>query len=280
MIDGDIRRYYEQGLERERLTRGVGTLELVRTQELLRRYLPPPPVDVLDVGGGPGVYAVWLAQAGYRVHLVDPVPLHVAQAAAVEAAQPDYPFTASVGDARNLDAPDASYDAALLFGPLYHLTERAERMAALAEARRVLRPGGLALVQTISRFGSLLDAVRQGYFGDPEAAEVIARTLRDGQHWNPGLARYPGWFTTAYFHQPVELAAEVAESGFTLEALIGVEGPGGFVGDGWDDPQQRPHILRAARLVEQEASLLGLNPHLLAVARKSRNGYAGEPDQP
>ncbi len=270
MIDRDIRRYYEQGRERERLTHGGGTLELVRTQELLRRYLPVPPADVLDVGGGPGVYAAWLAQAGYRVHLVDPLPLHIEQAADAAAAQPDHPFTAAVGDARRLDAPDAAFDAALLFGPLYHLTERSERIAALVEARRVLRPGGIALVVAISRFASLLDGVRHGVLGDPEAAQEIERTLRDGQHRNPGLDRYPNWFTTAYFHQPAELAAEVAESGLILVALIGIEGPGGFVGNGWDDPEQRPHVLRAARLVEHEASLLGLSGHLLAVARQIR----------
>jgi SAM-dependent methyltransferase len=222
------------------------------------------------VGGGPGIYAGWLAQAGYRVHLIDPIPLHVAQAAESSAAQPEHPFTAAIGDARHLDVADASFDAALLFGPLYHLTERVERIAALAEAKRVLRPGGMALVVAISRFGSLLDGLRQGYFGDPEVAQVIEETVRTGRHWNPGLDRYPGWFTTAYFHLPAELAAEIAESGLLLETLIGIEGPGGFVGNGWDDPQQRPHILRAARAVEHEANLLGLSGHLLAVARKRR----------
>jgi SAM-dependent methyltransferase len=269
VIDGEIRQYYEQGRERERLTRGGGTLELVRTQELLQRFLPPPPADVLDVGGGPGVYAAWLAQRGYRVHLVDPMPLHVAQATEAAAAQPDAPFTAAIGDARRLADPDASFDAVLLFGPLYHLTEWSERIATLAEARRVLRPGGVALVQAISRFGSLLDALRQGYLGDPEAGQVIEATLRSGKNWNPGLERYPGWFTTSFFHRPAELAAEVVESGLNLEALIGIEGPGNFVGNGWDDTLQRPHILRAARDVEQEASLLGLSAHLLAVARQS-----------
>ena len=56
MIDRAIRVHYEQGQERERLIRDGGTLELVRTQKLLRRYLPPPPATVLDVGGGPGTY--------------------------------------------------------------------------------------------------------------------------------------------------------------------------------------------------------------------------------
>lgn len=269
MIDEDIQRYYARGRERERLIHGGGTLELVRTQELLARFLPPPPADVLDVGGGPGVYATWLAGAGYRVHLIDPIPLHIEQATAA-ATQPAHPLTAAVGDARELHESDASFDAVLLFGPLYHLTERTERLAALREARRVLRPSGLALVVAISRFALLLDGVRHGYFSDPEAAQVMEEAVRSGAHRNPGLDRYPGWFTTAYFHQPAELAAEVEESGLHLEALIGIEGPGGFVGNGWDDPQQRPHILRAARIVEHEASLLGLSGHLLAVARSGR----------
>ena len=60
----------------------------------------------------------------------------------------------------------------------------------MAEARRVLRPGGLALVEAISRFGSLLDGVRQGYLGDPGATQVIEEMLRSGQNWNPGLEHF------------------------------------------------------------------------------------------
>jgi len=48
-----------------------GRLEMVRTQELLRRYLPPAPARILDIGGGPGSHARWLVKAGYTVHLVD-----------------------------------------------------------------------------------------------------------------------------------------------------------------------------------------------------------------
>jgi hypothetical protein len=158
--------------------------------------------------------------------------------------------------------------AVLLLGPLYHLTERSDRLTALREARRVLRPDGCALAVGISRFASLLDAMRQGLLGDSEAMQHIARDLADGQHRNPELARHPGWFTTAFFHHPDELAAEVVESGLRLEAVLGIEGPGGFVGTGWNDPAQRPAIVAMARAVEQEPSLLGLNSHLLAVGRR------------
>jgi SAM-dependent methyltransferase len=268
MRDPDMQRFYTQGRERERLRRGAGTLELARTQELLQRSLPPPPAEILDVGGGPGIYAAWLARAGYRVHLVDPVPLHVAQAQEAAAAQPEAPFTASLGDARHLDAADASCDTMLFLGPLYHLPQREERLAALAEVRRVLRPGGVAFFGAISRFGSLLDAVRQGYVADPEAMAVIEVTVREGRNVNPGLDCFPGWFPTAHFHLADELGAEITESGLTLDSIVGVEGPGGFVGEDAGDPAKQEHLLRVARLVEHEPSLLGLSPHLLAVARK------------
>jgi len=81
----EIAAFYALGLERDRLTVGPGALEFVRTQALLERYLPAPPAVIADVGGGPGRYALWLAERGYRVHLVDPIPLHIEQAkAAVE----------------------------------------------------------------------------------------------------------------------------------------------------------------------------------------------------
>jgi hypothetical protein len=80
-MDPDIEAHYVLGFERARLRGENGQrLEFVRTWELLERYLPPPPARVLDVGGGPGAYALPLREAGYDVGLVDPVPLHVEQA--------------------------------------------------------------------------------------------------------------------------------------------------------------------------------------------------------
>lgn len=266
MLDPEIRAHYDRGGEDQRLLAGGGTLELTRTRELLRRYLPAPPAAVLDVGGGPGVHAAWLAREGYAVRLVDPVPLHVEQARTVSAAQPDRPFSVALGDARRLDEPDATYDAVLLMGPLYHLTERAERLTALREARRVLGPGGRVLAVGISRFASLLDGLRTGALRDPSFAGLVERDLREGQHRNPSPERHPEWFTTAFFHHPDELAEEIAAAGLRLEALLGIEGPGWLLDERRADPEQRQGALYAARALEQERTLLGLSAHLLAVA--------------
>jgi len=256
--------HYGTGYERERLGGGTSRIEFARTRELLERFLPPPPSTVLDVGGGPGAYATWLADLGYRVHLVDAVPLHVEQAAEV-ARRARQPFTVEVGEARHLKQDDVSFDAALLLGPLYHLTERADRVQALMEAKRVVKPGGVIAAAAISRFASLLDGLVEGFLGDPAFDAIVERDLREGQHRNP--TDRVEWFTTAYFHDHQELEVEVEHAGLVFEALFGVEGPGWLVAGLWDDSARREQVLRVARVVEQEPTLMGLSAHLLVIAR-------------
>jgi len=147
---------YDLGFERDRLFReGEPRLELTRTLELLDRFLPSAPARLIDVGGGPGAYAAIWARRGYDVHLYDVLELHVQQAQQAADAQPGHRFTAQVADARSIPEPDASADAVVLLGPLYHLTEPTQRATALLEARRVLKPGGVVAAVGISRFDAV-----------------------------------------------------------------------------------------------------------------------------
>jgi ubiquinone/menaquinone biosynthesis C-methylase UbiE len=262
--------YYEAGDEARRLEMGAGPLEYARTKEILKRLLPGPPAVILDVGGGPGAYACYLATIGYQVHLIDPVALHVEQARRSFGMLPGrQPPSADVGDARRLPFGDASADAVLLLGPLYHLTDRAARVAALRESRRVLREGGLLLAAGISRFASMLDGLVRDFLEDPRFAAIAARDLADGQHRNP--TGEPAYFTTAFFHRPEDLRAEVQDAGLRHEAMLAVEGPGWLLQDldaRWKDPVRREILLRTVRAIEREESLLGASAHLLAVARR------------
>jgi SAM-dependent methyltransferase len=268
-IPPEVQAYYARGGEARRLFETHGLIERARTQEIILRHLPPPPGVILDVGGGSGVYASWLAAQGYRVHLVDAMPLHVEQARQASALQPSTPIASMrVGDARRLEEVGASVDGVLLMGPLYHLTERPERIRTLCEARRVLKPGGLLFAAGVGRFASLLSGVAERLLGDPDFAAIVARDLEGGQHRNPTGKDY---FTTAFFHRPEELRSEVAEAGFDLLDLLGVEGPAWLLPDleeRWADGEERERLLQAARAVEREPTLLGIHPHLLAVARR------------
>jgi ubiquinone/menaquinone biosynthesis C-methylase UbiE len=259
-VDEAFLRHYSVGVERDRLLAGGDHLEFVRTLELLTQVLPPPPSRLLDIGGGPGVYASRLARFGYRVNLVDVLPLHIEQARERAASQPEAPFEAEVGDARDLRGyADQTADAVLLLGPLYHLTERSDRVRALAEARRVVRPTGVIVAVAISRYASLIDGTVQGFLEDPRFVAIVERDLREGQHRNP--ENVDGWFTTAYFHLPADLRAEVEEAGLAVERILGVEGPGGWL-DLW--PEQRDLVLRAARLAEDVPAM---SAHMLCIAR-------------
>ena len=266
----EVLQHYASGDEFQRLLGGSGQIELVRTQELLMRYVPPPPAVVFDVGGGPGVYACWLAKQGYEVHLVDAVPLHVELARQASQAQPDAPLAGiKVGDARSLKRADTSVDVVLLFGPLYHLTGREDRLKALREAYRILRPAGIVLAVGISRFASMLDGLRQGLLDDPDFVQIVERDLTDGQHRNP--MDHPAYFTTAFFHEPSELQAEVEESGFKYERTLPIEGPlwlSHYVVGNFQDQQRRELFLRLLHRLEEEPSLLGASAHLLVVGRK------------
>ena len=269
VIDPAIDSHYGTGYERSRLfPDGRPSLEFVRSMELLDRLLPPPPARLLDVGGGPGTYAAPLARRGYRVHLVDPVELHVQQARQAAGSDPAAAFTAAVGDARRLAEPDQSQDAVLLFGPLYHLTDGAHRRQALSEAGRVLRPGGRLLVTAVCRFASLLDGLYRGWLDDPVFRPIVDRDLVDGQHRNPDPAGRPEFFTTAYFHTPDGLAEEIERAGFSGTTVYGVEGPGWPLRQEWADQQRREQILFAARSAETQPSLIGFSAHLIAAATR------------
>jgi ubiquinone/menaquinone biosynthesis C-methylase UbiE len=261
--------FYARGYEERRLWQGRARLERERVRAILAARLPAPPATIVDVGGGPGVHATWLAQRGYSVHLVDPVAMHIEQAEAASAAQPEAPLaSALVGEAASLALPDDSADCVLLFGPLYHLPDRAGRVAALAEARRVLRPGGLLAAIAISRFTWVLDPLVSGrIFRKPEARQRMINAVRTGHVENPDLV--PGRFTTAYLHRPDEFEDELREGGFELDELLGVEGPGWLLqqfDDAWNDEERRAVLLEIAELVEGERDLVAASTHLLAVA--------------
>ncbi|MBO0727826.1 MAG: methyltransferase domain-containing protein [Acidimicrobiaceae bacterium] len=265
--DEVIAHYREYRPELDRLSGPQGRIELARTQEILARHLPDRPLRILDVGGATGTYSAWLASLGHEVHLIDPVDDQVQQARQQAGSPPT--FTASVGDARALDQPDETFDAVLLFGPLYHLTERTDRLLALREAARVLKPGGFLFAAAISRFASLMDGLARGFLFDPEFQRIVARDLEAGQHRNP-TDRFE-WFTTAFFHHPSELAQEADEAGFDVCEILGVEGLAGWLPDlveRWSDPAARETMLYSARAVESEPCLLGLSAHLLLVANR------------
>lgn len=268
----DIAKHYDSVQEHSRLLTHAGQLEFFRTKEIISRYLPKKRVVVLDIGGGPGAYAYWLAKLGHTVHLVDPVSKHVREAKETSHTRGGGRLaSATVGDARKLQFANGSADVVLLLGPLYHLVKKRNRMKALSEARRVLKPGGLLFVAAISRFASAFDGLFRGFLQDPKFFRIVRRDLRTGQHRNP--TDHPEYFTTAFFHTPAEFESEIREARFASSKLFGIEGPAWLLRDFdsvWKAPAMRARLLHILNATENEPALIGQSAHMLAVARKAK----------
>jgi SAM-dependent methyltransferase len=256
--------HYARGREADRLAEGLGLVELERTKEIVLRALPPPPAVVADIGGGPGRYALWLADLGYRVEHRDLAPGHVEHLASMK---PEAVST-RLGDARRLDLADASVDAVLLFGPLYHLPTAGERVTALAEAARVVRPGGPVFAAAITRWAPRLHGLvaERLYEAYPAMTSVVDEVERSGTL----MPLYEGAFC-GFTHRPAELEAEVREAGLDLLDVVGVEGVAfalDDLGSRLADPRARAVVFDSARALERVPELMGLSPHLLATARR------------
>ncbi|MDT0409829.1 MULTISPECIES: class I SAM-dependent methyltransferase [Streptomyces] len=235
-----------------------GALELLRTRELLGPLLPSA-AKVLDVGGGTGVHARWLGEKGHDVRVVDPVERHVETARAGG-------IPAEVGDARALSAEDGSYEVVLLLGPLYHLTRAEDRALALAEAFRVVRPGGLVAAAGINRYASLFEHAALAHLDQTRLQESVGRILATGVHDGRG------GFTEAYFHTAAGLAEEVTDAGFGGVEVRGVEGPAWgmlkaverHTGESVTGSPLFESVLAAARMADRHPALAAAGSHLLA----------------
>src|SRR5687768_8114853 len=268
-FDPVIADYYERAAEESRLEQGAFQLEEIRTRELIDRHIPPPPADVLDVGGAAGAYALWLSERGYTVHLLDAAPRLVQEARLRSEASPRPLASCRVADARSLPVESESVSLVLLLGPLYHLVDAADRATAVREAARVLRPGGVLIAAGISRWASALDGLARDLFADERFTRIVDDDLLDGQHRNP--TERLDYFTTAYFHRPEELGAELANAGLEVRGLYGIEGPAWILPDiaaRLEDPGRRAALLRICRLLESEPAVIGCSAHLLAVGQK------------
>ncbi|OEV30003.1 SAM-dependent methyltransferase [Streptomyces nanshensis] len=267
-IAPDVMTYYESTFnEGERLSASAdGRLEMLRTQELLRRYLQAATARILDVGGGPGTHARRLAEDGHDVLVVDPVPRHVREAEQVPGC------AAVLGDARELSVADASFDVVLVLGPLYHLLERDDRAQALTEAYRVLRPGGLIAAAGINRCSSLFEHTAHAHLHEEGVRAsidgILASRVHDGKKA----------FTAACLHSGGELRDEVTAAGFREAQVFGVEGPVWSLLKAVESHTGEPVVgtalfdsaLAAARMAEPYPELPAAGSHMLAIAHRPR----------
>lgn len=276
MSQDDIRAYYDQYSEREweRLTRPAdGSIEFAVNQRLIAQHLPTPST-VLDLGGGPGRYSIWLAGLGHRVTLADLSPrlLEVARREMMAAGVVAHVDAIVEADACDLSRwTDDSFDAVLALGPFYHLTEPSDRERAAAEVVRVLRPGGLAFVALMPRLQFLRRviavAAERHLLARPGFVE---RILEAGVFINDR----PGAFTGGYGVRPDEVAPFFAGHGLVQLSLLASESIATDLQDSLaalatTDPGLYQTALDVLVQTAADPSILGMSSHLFYVGRKA-----------
>ena len=258
-LDARVQAYYSQHFaEAERLTvrSAQGRLEFERVQELIAARIPARS-RILDIGGATGVHAAPLAALGHEVVLIDPVPAQVREAVRHGT------FEAVVGDARDLRFEDDSFDAALLFGPLYHLATREDRLLALEEVRRVVRPGGWVFAAAIPRFARLAVLTLAEGVPHPYPSDWIS-LLEHGD-------RPTGAASPARTHTAEELEGELRDAGLVNVSVCAIEGPDGLA---FEQVREIDEVLHEAalRIVRSAGHLPGVRDmtnHMMGMAQIS-----------
>lgn len=216
--------YDDYGREEwRRLRRSLhGRLEWEGTTEYLKAHLPASG-RVLDAGGGAGRYAVWLAERGHEVTLVD-VSAEQCAIAREEVAKRGLGDRVTVqrGDVRNLAFADGAFDATLcLGGPLSHVLDADGREAAARELARVTADGGPVFASVMGRLNFL-----QILLGGHEKLAAVPEIAETGDYAPAVLAEY-GYdqdFAPTHFFRVDEFEALLEAAGLAVDRVVGLEG--------------------------------------------------------
>ncbi len=219
---GSIEQYYNYDYnEWERLQRH--RIEFEITKRTLKKFIPGG-ASVLDVGGRPGRYSIFLAQNGHVVTLVDLCEKMVEQAAK-HSKEAGVELKGCIqGNVLDLNKilPGKEFDAVLCMGPMYHLLEENQREKAINQCMDVLKKRGILVVSFISAYAPIVDCLRAYPQNIGQLKNRLLRYLEDGRH----DSRVDMGFTDAYFFNPEQI--EEFMSRFKLETLkiMAVEGLG------------------------------------------------------
>ena len=209
----EIRRFYDSDplAEWERI---AGRPEFLLTSRILSRYLKPG-MKILDLGGGPGRYAVFFAKLGCDVTLADLSGENV-RFAEEKAQENGVTIRAMQADALTADQTiDGEFDAVLLMGPLYHLLQEKSRVRAMEASLNLLKPGGILAASFITMFSAVIDYMKHYpeavCNGNPYDEMYMERLFTEGDYTGPA-------FTQAYFTQIHAIEPFMAR--FPLEKLL------------------------------------------------------------
>jgi S-adenosylmethionine-dependent methyltransferase len=218
-----VQRYYDAYDEWGRLEAPAGQFEFLRTMFLLQRSLPAES-RILDLGGGPGRYAIALARRNHRVSLADisPAQLDIARKKIRAADLLSHVERVDLVDATDLGIyDDAEFDAVVALGPFYHLTSQTRRTQAATEINRVTRSGGLVFTAFMPPIVGVTGLIHRTIVDPLQVApEAYKRVLDDGEFEN---SRDRG-FQEGWYARSDEIESLFADAGYEKRDVVSIRG--------------------------------------------------------
>ncbi len=272
-------KYYDDHAEEEwdRLDQDAyHRLEFLVTAHYLDKYLPKKGGTILDAGGGPGRYAIYLARKGHYVVLLDISSrcLDIARREAARAKVTDRIKKIVEGSITDLsEFEDASFDSVLCLGPLSHLLNQSEREKVAKEIVRVAKIGAPVFVSAASRYGvfrAFLEIVPNELV-DPSHKELFDSGIHRG-HPTPHKGGKGFSTVDAYFFLPTEVKHLFERAGIETLEMASCEGLSSRLQAETNRIYENKRIWNLwLKLILQtcnDPTMLGIGDHILYVGRK------------
>ena len=255
-----LKQFYESYDEDNRLTSRHGSVEYRTTMRYIEKYLRPG-MRILEIGAATGRYSHTFARQGYRVDAVELLEHNIEIFKANT--QADENITVMQGNATDLSAfADDTYDLTLLLGPMYHLFTEEEKLAALSEAVRVTKNGGIVFVAycgndaTILQFCFLRGMLKDAHYKslvDPDTFKAASDPI-----------------DLFALHRPEEIAALRSHFAVTPLHLVATDGYAHYMRDALVEMDEElfDTYLRYHFATCERTDMLGYSNHYLDIFRK------------
>lgn len=268
LISKELDDFYNKASEETRLEKGMGIFEFERIKELIEQHISKPNSTIIDVGGGTGKYSEWLAKNNHTVHLIEPVVKHI-KLAQKRSKKLKKPFSVTIGEAKKLPIKGNTADLVILHGPLYHLQKREDRDAAIIEAKRVLKKGGIILGFAINATASTVVGLMNGMIHANSFFDMCKEELTTGIHNAP--KDFPFLLADAFYHKPEGLKTEFLEQNLSFIDLLAVEGMIWLDSEYFANmlDKKKSKTLKALQnLTQNDEYLLPFSPHMMIAVKK------------
>jgi len=255
-----LEKYYNKFNEDKRLLSRHGQVEFFVAMHYIKEIIGERKnLNIIDIGAGTGRYSLELEKLGHKVTAVELVNKNVSQIKMKSKS-----IVAKQGNALDLKFKDNQFDIALLFGPLYHLFSREDKLRAISEAKRVLVDGGtLFIMYLTNEYAVITYAIKEG-----NLQKVLAEHKLDEKF---NCITGP---EDLYSYVRLEEIDDLAKtSGLERLDIIGVDGATDYI---------RPYINKLSDedfeiykkyqlSISKRPELLGASSHIMDILKKRNN---------